>query len=70
MTRGKRTLVVRSLAVTLGVASLSLLAGPVQAEEHRVLLIEIDGVITPVIADFVGDAVAVAEEGEFEALVV
>ena len=68
--QGQRTLMVRFLAVVAGLSGFALIGGPVGAEEHSVLLIEVEGAITPVVADFVGDSVEAAEEGSFEAIIV
>lgn len=56
--------------VILGAASAGLLSSSVSAEERRVTLVEVIGVITPVIADYIEDAVQAAEADGSQALVV
>lgn len=47
-----------------------LIAGPVTLGGNQVLLIEVDGAITPVVADYVADAVVEAESGLYQSLVI
>jgi len=63
------SLPLRTAAASLGVVAAALLAGPVDPSGNRVLLMEVDGAITPVVADYVADAVAVAESELYQALV-
>ena len=60
--------VVRAWAAILTLTAAGFVAGP--TGDQRVLLAGVDGAITPVVADYLVEAVADAEEGEFEALVV
>ncbi|CAN5873667.1 nodulation protein NfeD [soil metagenome] len=68
--RHRRTHAACALAVIFGVALAVLTGGPVLAEQQQVILVEVDGAITPVVADYIRDAVEEAETGGFEALIV
>jgi membrane-bound serine protease (ClpP class) len=59
----------RSFAASLGIMAAGLVAGPISFQDSKVLLIEVEGAITPVVADFVGDAVTEAASGAYQALV-
>jgi len=59
----------RSFAASLGIMAAGLIAGPISVEDSKVLLIQVEGAITPVAADFVADAVAEATSEGFQALV-
>jgi len=56
--------------LVLGAASAGLLSSPVRADERRVTLVEVVGVITPVVAAYIEDAVQAAEADGSQALVV
>lgn len=58
------------LAALLAVAWLAVLPGGAGAQQHTVLVTEVEGTITPVIADHLRDGVARAEEEGHAALVV
>jgi membrane-bound serine protease (ClpP class) len=60
----------RSFAASLGIVAAGLVAGPITFEDNKVLLIQVEGAITPVVADFVGDAVTEAASEAYQALVV
>jgi membrane-bound serine protease (ClpP class) len=51
------------------VVAAAFLAGPVAPGGNQVLLIEVDGAVTPVVADYVADAVSAAESDLYQALV-
>ena len=63
------SLPLRTAVTGLGVVAAALLTGSVAPGDNQVLLIEVDGAITPVVADYVADAVRAAEPGLFQALV-
>ena len=63
------SLPLRTAVTGLGVVAAALLGGSVTPGDNQVLLIEVDGAITPVVADYVEDAVRAAELGLFQALV-
>ena len=58
------------VTVILGAASAGLSSSPVSVDEPRVALVEVEGVITPVVAAYLEDAVGAAEADDSEALVV
>ncbi|HSL27156.1 MAG TPA: nodulation protein NfeD, partial [Acidimicrobiia bacterium] len=60
---------VSAATVILGAASVGLLLSPTSPQE-RVTLVEVDGVITPVVADYIEDAVQAAQSDGSQALVV
>lgn len=66
----RRTHTVRALAIVLGGVIGGLFGAPASAQEHRVILIEVAGPITPVVADYIEDAVQAAEADVSQALVV
>ena len=66
----RRSRGVYAATVILGAASAGLLLSPVSADELRVTLVEVEGVITPVAADYIEDAVQAAEADGSQALVV
>lgn len=61
---------VYAATVILGAASVGLSSSPVSVDERRVLLVEVVGVITPVVAGHIEDAVQAAEADGSQALVV
>ena len=64
------SLPLRTAAASLGVVAAGFIAGPVTQGGNQALLIEVDGAITPVVADYVADAVVEAEAGRYELLVI
>ena len=58
------------VTVILGAASAGLSSSPVSVDEPRVALVEVEGVITPVVAAYLEDAVGAAEADDSQALVV
>ncbi|MFN2486613.1 MAG: nodulation protein NfeD, partial [Acidimicrobiia bacterium] len=59
----------RAAAIVVGLMAAGSIAAAT-TEDNRVLLIEIEGAITPVVAEFVADAAVEAGEGGYEALVI
>jgi membrane-bound serine protease (ClpP class) len=54
----------------LGLAIVALLGSPALAQEARLMLVDIDGAITPVIADYVEGSISEAEEQGFDAVII
>jgi membrane-bound serine protease (ClpP class) len=59
----------RAAVIGVGLMTVGSVAAATTADQ-RILLIEIEGAITPVVADFVRDATAEANSGGYEALVI
>jgi membrane-bound serine protease (ClpP class) len=80
MNGGRRAHARRILIVLAGLAMMSLASGSAGGQvaptrlaldrEASVLLIEVDGAITPIVADYVEDAVAEAELARFQLLII
>jgi membrane-bound serine protease (ClpP class) len=68
--RSRRALVVCTLAVVLGVVIAGLFWSPATAQENNVTLVEVEGPITPVVADYIEGAAQAAEADGSQALVV
>ena len=60
----------RAAVVLVGLTLVGLASLSAEAQESRVMLVEVEGAITPVIADYVADAVAEAEGAGFHLLVI
>jgi membrane-bound serine protease (ClpP class) len=56
--------------VIAGVALAAVAGGSAQGQEARILLVDVDGAITPVVADYVEDAVTEAQSGGFQLLII
>lgn len=64
------SLPLRTAAASLGMVAVGLIAGPISQGSNQALLIEVDGAITPVVADYVADAVVEAGSGHYQSLVI
>jgi membrane-bound serine protease (ClpP class) len=61
---------VRGLGAVFGVVIAGLFWSPATAQDNRVTLVEVEGPITPVVADFIEDALQAAQTDGSQALVV
>ncbi|MGH8923380.1 MAG: NfeD family protein [Acidimicrobiia bacterium] len=66
---GWLAILARAASTSLGLAAAVLIAAPA-TDSDRILLIDVEGAITPVVADFVTDAVEQADSGGYQALVI
>ncbi|MGH8927339.1 MAG: NfeD family protein, partial [Acidimicrobiia bacterium] len=69
--KGARRLgAIRFTVAILGLAAAGIVTGPALGQEARLMLVEIDGAITPVIADYIEAAIAEAERDGYGALII
>src|SRR4026207_467508 len=66
----RRTRAVRGAVVAAGIVMAALGGGAAQGQVARIMLVGVDGAITPVVADYIEDAFAEAEKEGFDLVII